>query len=57
MDDSPIDNGLVKHIVTVHMMLQFGLDLLYSLARIERGKEATNIDRFNLKFGVHQGGE
>ena len=43
----------VSHIVTVEEMLQTGLELFYTQARINRVKNNdTNIGRFNLKFGV-----
>jgi DDE superfamily endonuclease len=46
-------DGLVTHIVTVQQILQTGLELLFSEERIARVKNAaTNIDRFNTKFGM-----
>ena len=43
----------VPHVVTAAEMLQAGLELLYTKARIQRVKNhRTNITRFNIKFGV-----
>ena len=43
----------VSHIVTLEEMMRTGLELLYTLGRIERVKnESTNVGRFNLMFGV-----
>jgi hypothetical protein len=52
MDDSSFEDGLVTHIVTVKMILDFGLAIFFTQDRIGRAGAATNIDRFNLKFGV-----
>lgn len=46
-------DDLVTHIVTVQQILQAGLALFYSPARVARVKNnSTNLDRFNTKFGV-----
>ena len=43
----------VQHIVTIVQMLKFGLELFFTIARIDRVKNnATNVDRFTKKFGV-----
>jgi DDE superfamily endonuclease len=53
MDEDGRRDDLVTHIVTVQQILQAGLDLFYTTERIARVKnDATNIDRFNKKFGI-----
>jgi hypothetical protein len=52
MDDSSFEDGLVTHIVTVKMILEFGLAIFFTQDRIGHAGAANNIDRFNLKFGV-----
>ena len=52
-DDASVQSdGLVTHVVTIHRMLQFGLELFYSTDRINRALAITNISRFNIKFGI-----
>jgi hypothetical protein len=52
-NESNGSSDLNKHIVTVDMMLDIGLNLFFKEARINRVKEIkSNSERFKIKFGV-----
>jgi hypothetical protein len=46
-------NDRVTHIITSKKMMKYGLEFLYTVDRVARGKASTNLVRFRKNFGIN----